>query len=168
MDCHSAREGMIVRMLEKLDNFGDLCSVLASHLQERVRFFPCTKPRLVEDVSSSQSAKLLGPVVYWTHHALRTDENPALDVACELARSLGTSLVVYQGLSENYRFASDRHHCFALQAAQDLERQCEQLGVRYVFHMDRRGYRVPALKLMSDLASVLVTDDFRGSPRNFG
>ncbi len=30
--------------------------------------------------------------------------------------------------------------------------------------MDRHGNRVPALKLMSDLASVLVTDDFPGEP----
>ena len=165
MDCHSARKGvMIIRMLEKLDNFGDLTGVLSPHLHERIRFFPTAKHRELEEVEGTGPATTRAPVVYWTHHALRTDENPALDVACELARSLGTSLVVYQGLSENYRFASDRHHCFTLQGAQDLERQYEELGIRYVFHMDRHGYRVPALKLMSDLASVLVTDDFPGEP----
>lgn len=115
-------------------------------------------------VLSQENRESMKPVVYWTHHALRTDENAGLDVACEIAKRLGTSLVVYQGLSENYRFASDRHHCFTLQGAQDLERQYQDMGIRYVFHLDRHGYRVPALKMMTGLASVLVTDDFPGEP----
>ncbi|MCX7415184.1 MAG: hypothetical protein NTY25_01650, partial [Planctomycetia bacterium] len=60
-------------------------------------------------------------VLYWTHHALRADENPALDVAMLLAETLELPLIVYQGLSEKYRFASDRHHTFILEAARDLE-----------------------------------------------
>ncbi len=39
---------MIIRMLEKLDNFGDLIGVLAPHLHERIRFFPATKHRELE------------------------------------------------------------------------------------------------------------------------
>ena len=60
-------------------------------------------------------------VLYWTHHALRSDENPALDVAIHLAEQLKLPLLVYQGLSEQYRFASDRHHTFILEAARELE-----------------------------------------------
>ncbi|MCU0712462.1 MAG: NAD(P)-binding protein [Pirellula sp.] len=151
-------------MLEKLDNFGDVIRLLPPHLHERVRFFPAGQKGIQNAEESGEKKETLGPVVYWTHHALRTDENAGFDVACQIAKALGTSLVVYQGLSENYRFASDRHHTFALQGAQDLAKQYEDIGVRYVFHLDRNGYRVPALRLMSDLASVLVTDDFPGEP----
>jgi photolyase PhrII len=158
---------MTIRMLEKLDDFGDVIRLLAPHLRERVRFFPANKQNTRSDRPDSETSEAPGPVVYWTHHALRTDENAALDVACQIAKALGTSLVVYQGLSENYRFASDRHHCFTLQGAQDLERQYEELGIRYVFHLDRAGYRIPALKLISEQASVLVTDDFPGEPTQF-
>ncbi|XZE22058.1 NAD(P)-binding protein [Pirellulaceae bacterium SH449] len=159
-------------MHEKLNEIGSLIRSLPVHLQERVRQLSAEGSLPIEERATDSRASVSNtdatrPVVYWTHHALRTDENPALDVACLLAKQLGTSLVVYQGLSENYRFASDRHHCFALQGAQDLEQQYERLGIRYVFHLDRNGYRAPALKLMSEMAEVVVTDDFPGEPTHF-
>ena len=122
---------MTIRMLEKIDCLGDFVSSLPPHLLERIRFFPSRKVASVnEPPTVGDSGCRLGPVVYWTHHALRTDENAALDTACLIARSLNTTLVVYQGLSENYRFASDRHHSFTLQGAQDLESQYERLGIK--------------------------------------
>ncbi len=104
------------------------------------------------------------PVVYWTHHALRTDENPALDAARLLASALNAPLLVYQGISENYRFASDRHHWFSLQGAVDLAQQYAELGIRHVLHVDRKDYRTPALKKIAAMARVLVTDEFPGEP----
>ena len=99
-------------------------------------------------------------VLYWTHHALRTDENPALDVAMLLAEQLNLPLVVYQGLSEQYRFASDRHHTFILEAARDLEAKYSKLGITYVLHVDRAGARFPRLARLAKSAAVMVTDDF--------
>jgi photolyase PhrII len=99
-------------------------------------------------------------VVYWTHHALRTDENPALDVAMLLADKLKLPLLVYQGLSEAYRFASDRHHTFILEAARDLEKSYADLGISYALHVDREGARNPRLAQLFKSAAILVTDDF--------
>ncbi len=99
-------------------------------------------------------------VLYWTHHALRADENPALDVAVHLAEKLDLPLLVYQGLSEQYRFASDRHHTFILEAARDLQVRYAELGITYALHVDRQGARSPRLAQMVKSASVLVTDDF--------
>ncbi len=99
-------------------------------------------------------------VVYWTHHALRTDENPALDVARLLADKLKLPLLVYQGLSEAYRFASDRHHTFILEAARDLEKNYAELGIAYALQVDREGARNPKLAQLLKSAAILVTDDF--------
>ena len=47
-------------------------------------------------------------VFYWMRTAIRAEENPVLDVAIHFANRLGLPLLVYQGLSERYPFASDR------------------------------------------------------------
>ncbi len=99
-------------------------------------------------------------VVYWTHHALRVDENPAFEVAMLLAEQLELPLLVYQGLSEKYRFASDRHHTFILEAARDLEAEYAELGIAYALHVDRAGARSSRLAHLARASSVLVTEDF--------
>ncbi|MCA9131398.1 MAG: deoxyribodipyrimidine photo-lyase, partial [Planctomycetales bacterium] len=99
-------------------------------------------------------------VLYWTHHALRVDENPALDVARHLAHHLNLPLLIYQGLSERYRFASDRHHTFILEAARELQAAYEKLGIAYEFYLDRRGHRQPRLAQLALSSAVVVTEDF--------
>ncbi len=99
-------------------------------------------------------------VLYWTHHALRVDENPALEVAMHLAEELELPLLVYQGLSDQYRFASDRHHTFILEAARDLEANYKRLGISYALHVDRTGARQPRLAWLAKASAVVVTEDF--------
>ncbi len=95
---------------------------LPSHLHERTRL-------LCRGKSIADGKR----VVYWTHHALRTDENPALDVAILLAQKLQLPLLVYHGLSDRYRFASNRHHTFILEAARELQKKYAELGISYAF-----------------------------------
>ena len=52
-------------------------------------------------------------VLYWAHHALRADENPALQSAAALALKLELPLLVYQGLGGRHRYNADRHHGLA-------------------------------------------------------
>ena len=130
----------------------DLNSILQnlpSHLAERTR---C--------LSGGREGHQGECVVYWTHHALRTDENPALDVAIELARALELPMLVYQGLSESYRYASDRHHTFILEAARELQARYAELGVTYLLHVERAACRAPRLAQLSATAAAIVTDDF--------
>ena len=98
--------------------------------------------------------------LYWTHHSLRVDENPALDVAMLMAEKLRVPLLVYQGLSERYRFASDRHHTFILEAARELESSYANLGVSYVFHLERETDRRPHLVSLAKSSALVVTEDF--------
>ncbi len=110
--------------------------------------------------SSGRAEHAGNRVLYWTHHALRSDENPALDVAIHLAHRLQLPLLVYQGLSERYRFASDRHHTFILEAARDLQESYAKLGISFVFHLDRCNERSPRLARLAMSSAVVVTEDF--------
>jgi photolyase PhrII len=103
-------------------------------------------------------------VLYWMQTALRALENPALDVACQIAQSLDLPVLVYQGLSERYPFASDRHHVFILQGARVVHRDLANRGIPSVFHLERRHHRGPHLRHLASLARVVVTEDFPVEP----
>lgn len=103
-------------------------------------------------------------VLLWLHNALRVDDNPAVNVAVLAANELDQPLLIYQGVSERYPFASDRHHAFILQGAADLSRQCEAAGLPYVCHVERNADRRPHLKTLAARASLVVTDDIPTAP----
>jgi photolyase PhrII len=151
-------------MLNRPTVLQEIFASFPPHLQERARWYSLGS-RLAGGSENGEEERV-GPVVYWTHHALRADENPALDAARWMAIALNAPLLVYQGISENYRFASDRHHWFSLQGAIDLARQYSEQGIRHVLHVDRKDYRTPALKMITAMARVLVTDEFPGEPTN--
>jgi len=138
-------------------------SKLPVHLTERIRVVSRTRQRQSLALYESRSLPD-GPIVYWTHHAQRTVENPALDTAIELSIVLERPLLVYQGLSERYRYASDRHHWFQLQSARDLSQQYRSMGVRYALHVETAEDATPSLLRLARCASVLVTEDFPGEP----
>ncbi len=75
-------------------------------------------------------------VLYWMRTAIRSDENPALNAAMHFANRMGSPLLVYQGLSERYPFASDRHHTFILEGARDVQRALAEKNIAYVLHVD--------------------------------
>ena len=103
-------------------------------------------------------------VLYWMHNAVRGHENPALDVAITLARTLDRPLLVYHAVSERYPYASDRHHAFLVQGAQDVARELAGRGIRYVFHLERRGHRGQHLRDLTRRAAVLVTEEHPVEP----
>jgi photolyase PhrII len=96
--------------------------------------------------------------------AVRVNENPALDVAKCLARQYRLPLLVYQGLSEHYEFASDRHHTFILEGARDVQRQFEELGISYAFHLATPEDRREHLVALAGQAAFLVTEDMPTDP----
>lgn len=97
-------------------------------------------------------------VLYWMCTAMRVDENPALDIAIHTANRLSIPLLVYQGLSNRYPFASDRHHTFILEGARDVQQQLKKKGIPYIFHIDGTS-RVPALKILANMSSLIITED---------
>lgn len=103
-------------------------------------------------------------VLYWIRTAMRGHENPALDSALALAEQSGLPLLVYQGLSERYPFASDRHHTFILEGARDLALELGARGIRYVFHLERAGHRGDTLRTLARRSAIVVTELMPVSP----
>ena len=104
-------------------------------------------------------------ICHWRRTAIRTDENPALNVAIHFANRLGLPLLVYQGLSERYPFASDRHHTFILHDARDVQLAFADKNITCLFHVERPGNRGPHLRTLVQRAAVLVSEDIKSSSR---
>jgi photolyase PhrII len=103
-------------------------------------------------------------VLYWMRTAIRVDENPALSVAIKFANRLGLPLLVYQGLTERYPFASDRHHTFVLQGARDVQLAFAEKYIIYALYVERPGHRGPHLRTLAQRAAVVVTEDMPTEP----
>jgi photolyase PhrII len=98
-------------------------------------------------------------VLYWMHHAMRTDENPALETALALGATRDLPVLVYQGLAGRHRYNSDRHHFFILQGARDVARSLAESGIRYVFHLPRSGdARSPLPRLCAEAAGLVCEE----------
>ncbi len=128
---------------------------LPDHLRERVRRQSATMVTRVEKPSF---------VIYWMRTAVRADENPALDVARWLADQERMPLLIYHAVSDRYAFASDRHHTFMLQGAQDVQEQFEDLGLSYAFHLATSTDQRPHLASLANEASVVVTEEMPVDP----
>jgi photolyase PhrII len=126
---------------------------LPSHLGERSR-------SLTSAIPNSQGEFIL----YWTHHAYRTDENPALDTALCIAQHLKLPLLVYAGLGGIHPFNNDRHHTFILEAAADLAGQLTQSNIRFVFNLPIVANPSSPLRALAARASTIITDDFPVAP----
>ncbi len=127
---------------------------LPTHLSERTR--------LVGHAEHNDQGEF---VMYWMSNAVRADENPALDVAKFLATRAGLPLLVYQGLSQNYEYASDRHHTFIMQGARDVQRTLTGQGISYAFHLERPGNEGKHLKTLASRAAIVVAEDMPTGPQ---
>ncbi|WP_442508544.1 FAD-dependent oxidoreductase [Novipirellula sp. SH528] len=125
-------------------------------LQESLPAALAERTRLLGDKHLTSEGEF---VLYWMRTAIRTEENPALNVAIEFANQLGLPLLVYHGLSERYPFASDRHHTFILQGARDVQMAFAKKSIAYALHIERNGHRGPHLKSLAQRAAVVVTED---------
>ena len=103
-------------------------------------------------------------VLYWMRTSVRGHENPALDAALVLGRSLGVPVFVYHALSERYPFASDRHHRFILGGARDVQQELAARGIGYAFHLERPGHRGDHLLTLAAQAAAVVTESFPWTP----
>lgn len=126
---------------------------LPDHLTERAR--------TVNDKHSLEQGKF---VLYWMRTAIRADENPALELAVRYANHLDLPVLVYQALTEKYRYASDRHHTFIMQGARDVQQAFHEKDIAYVFHLERPGQRGPHLANLASRSALVVTEDMPVDP----
>ena len=103
-------------------------------------------------------------VLYWMRTAVRSEENPALDVAILIADKLQLPLLVYHAISQHYQYASDRHHTFMLQGARDVQAEFAESDISYAFHLAIGDKPQPHLVTISKKSAVVVTEDMPVDP----
>lgn len=129
---------------------------LPNHLLERSRWVHGQPEELLAGTGAC--------VMYWMRNAVRSEENPALDVARWLAAELDLPLLIYHAISEDYDYASDRHHTFMLEGARDVQSQFAEKGLSYSFFLSTEGDRRPHLVTLANSARVVVTEDMPVDP----
>lgn len=134
----------------------NMLELLPEYLLERTR---SDSGEFASEVNSDHAF-----VLYWMRTAVRSDENPALDVARLIADQNGTPLLVYHAISQHHEFASDRHHTFMLQGARDVQRQLAELGISYAFHLASCDDQQTHLVTLANGASVVITEDMPVDP----
>ena len=125
---------------------------LPEHLRERVR---CVQ-------AGSGAGDF---VLYWLASAMRTHENPALDVAVSVAAAMEKPLLVYQSLSQRYKFSSDRHHTFIMQGVRDLQSEFEAAGISYAFHLETESDSGNHLAALASDSAVTIVEDMPVDPQ---
>lgn len=100
-------------------------------------------------------------VLYWMQMYKRVEYNHALIYAIRRANKLKLPLVVYEGLKYYYPWASDRLHTFILEGVEEKKREFEQLGIRYVFYLqkDENSPKQTVARLAKN-AACIITDDY--------
>jgi len=126
---------------------------IPNHLAERIRV-----------ISPANTNKYGSFILYWMHHGVRTDDNPALDTAILVANQLGLPILVYQGLGGKHKYNSDRHHTFIMQGARVVQQQLREKGIRYSFHLSEKTSTKSPLYSLAEQAALLITEDFPAPP----
>jgi hypothetical protein len=128
---------------------------LPAHLRERIR-----------PLGAGRSPREAGGefVLCWLHHALRADENPAVEVALHMGVRLGLPIVAYFGLGGRHRFNADRHHRFMLEGAREAQAALEARGIRCLIHVPKRADAPSPLPALASRAGLIVTEDFPAPP----
>lgn len=143
----------------------DVFPMLPPAVAERVSFAGPAGSPVEPGRAKSDSGSL---VLYWMHHALRAEENPALDAARIAAGVLGLPLVVLQTIPAHSPYASDRFHTFELQGARDVAARLAAMGVAYYLDVPlRAGDAAVASELLLTLArraAMVVTEDVPVDP----
>ncbi|HEX6648625.1 MAG TPA: hypothetical protein VF075_03775 [Pyrinomonadaceae bacterium] len=100
-------------------------------------------------------------VLYWMQMFKRASHNYALNFAIQMANERRMPLVVYEGLTFDYPWASDRFHTFILEGVAEKQVEFSERGIRYVFYL-QRNKRDPkhTVARLARQAALLVTDDY--------
>jgi deoxyribodipyrimidine photo-lyase len=99
-------------------------------------------------------------VLYWMQINRRFEYNFALQYAVKLANSLQKPLLIYEGLSASYPWASDRFHVYLMQGMEENLQIAEKNGWNYFGYWEPKPKAGNGLiKQLASKACALVTDD---------
>jgi deoxyribodipyrimidine photo-lyase len=95
-------------------------------------------------------------VVYWMQRSMRIHENPALDVAIDVANFLDLPVVVFFSVIPNYPNANLRHYHFLQQGLRNVEQDAAEREVGFVL----RRYPDNSLeKFLEEVGAAMLIGD---------
>lgn len=141
----------------------DLTTTLPDHLRERCRIVGKRY-----DGAPSWDSDDGDPncILYWTHHALRVEESPALEVAASVAAERRLPLVVCAAVSAAHPILTNRHVRFFLEGLRDLALELDERGVSVRVSLDACEGAVDFVAGLAGRAAAVVTDDFPARPHS--
>jgi deoxyribodipyrimidine photo-lyase len=95
-------------------------------------------------------------VVYWMQRAERALDNPALDIAIEIANELNLPVLVYFSAISNFPSANLRHYYFLNQGLRDIEADLAERGIPFIV---RRPPGNSLEALLSEVGAAMVIGD---------
>ncbi|WP_236657307.1 deoxyribodipyrimidine photo-lyase [Acidisarcina polymorpha] len=95
-------------------------------------------------------------VVYWMQRAERAVDNPALDVAIDVANELDLPIVVFFSAISNFPSANLRHYVFLNQGLRDIEADLAERGISFIV---RRPPKNSLEALLTELRAAMVIGD---------
>ena len=134
----------------------DAMELLPAHLRERTT---CASGFAIVPASRAY-------VLCWMHHAVRDDEQPALDAALAIGAAIDLPVLVYMGLGGRHPYNSDRHHRFILEGARDLAEAIKRRRIAFIFHLPEDPAQGGPLAAIAEQAAAVVTEDFPVPPIN--
>ena len=96
-------------------------------------------------------------VVYWMQRAERAVDNPALEVAIQVANELDVPVVVFFSAISNFPSANLRHYVFLNQGLRDIQEDLAERGIEFVVRRPP-GNSLEAL-LAEVSAAMLIGDE---------
>jgi deoxyribodipyrimidine photo-lyase len=95
-------------------------------------------------------------VVYWMQRAERALDNPALEVAVEVANALDLPVVAYFSAISNFPHANLRHYAFLNQGLADIEEDLQQRQIGFIV---RRPPNNSLQTLLAEVNAAMVIGD---------
>ncbi|MEO1023146.1 MAG: hypothetical protein AAFW89_11440 [Bacteroidota bacterium] len=100
-------------------------------------------------------------VLYWMQINRRLHYNYALEYAVAWANKLNKPLLIYEALSVDYPWASDRFHKFIMQGMKENLEQCAQQGVSIFTYIEpTSGGGKGLFYQLADRACTIISDEY--------
>ncbi|WXR62432.1 deoxyribodipyrimidine photo-lyase [Peptostreptococcaceae bacterium AGR-M142] len=94
-------------------------------------------------------------IIYWMQQSCRTKYNHALEFAIKRANLSKLPLIVYFGLTKDYKEANERHYTFLLEGLKDVQDELFKRNIKFIMVLDNP--KDGLIKFLDD-AKELVMD----------
>ncbi|MCH8494764.1 MAG: hypothetical protein LAT57_03920, partial [Balneolales bacterium] len=100
-------------------------------------------------------------VLYWMSINRRLEYNFALEYAVAWANKLGKPLLIYEGLSCDIPWASDRFHQFLIEGMKETHDTCVEKGISYYSYVETNPQDGAGLvETLAQNAAVVIADEY--------